>query len=104
MYYTYMLRCQGPSGSVSLYTGHSNSVERRFDEHTSGKGARFTKHKDVELVFFQSFTTRKAAMQRELELKRMEKNGKEALIDDVLVNELFKARLAGLVRGEDHVM
>lgn len=38
-WYVYMLRC----GDDSLYTGSTTDVQRRFQEHRSGTGARYTR-------------------------------------------------------------
>ncbi|MBQ3573901.1 MAG: GIY-YIG nuclease family protein, partial [Clostridia bacterium] len=38
MYYVYMMRCS----DNSLYTGITTDLERRFEEHKSKKGAKYT--------------------------------------------------------------
>lgn len=39
MYYVYMLRCRGDV----YYTGLAADVQRRFETHLAGKGAKFTR-------------------------------------------------------------
>ena len=39
MYYTYMIRCK----DNSIYTGMTNNLERRLNEHLLNKGAKYTK-------------------------------------------------------------
>lgn len=38
-HYVYMLECKGDR----IYTGYATDVEKRFEAHRQGKGARFTK-------------------------------------------------------------
>ena len=48
MYYTYMLRCS----DNSIYTGMTNNLENRINEHLSKskKGAKYTKsHNAIKL-------------------------------------------------------
>ncbi|MDU2993905.1 MAG: GIY-YIG nuclease family protein, partial [Clostridium sp.] len=39
MNYVYILKC----GDDSLYTGWTNNLEKRFKDHCSGRGAKYTK-------------------------------------------------------------
>ena len=39
MNYTYILRC----GDGSLYTGWTNNLEKRLEEHNQGRGAKYTR-------------------------------------------------------------
>jgi putative endonuclease len=41
-----MIRCE----DGSFYTGYSTNPERRFKEHVSGKGAKYTVAKDSPLL------------------------------------------------------
>lgn len=78
MYYFYILRC----ADNSLYTGITTDLDRRVEEHnTSRKGAKYTRQKrPVELVYFEKFAGRSAAMKREWEVKQLSKKEKELLI------------------------
>ncbi|MHA1793264.1 MAG: GIY-YIG nuclease family protein [Promethearchaeota archaeon] len=86
-FYVYMIECTDKTGKKTLYTGYTSSLERRLDEHKSGRGARYTRSKTLRLVFFQRFSSRKLAMRRELEIKSMSRAKKLALINDILYNE-----------------
>ncbi|NMC07334.1 MAG: GIY-YIG nuclease family protein [Candidatus Lokiarchaeota archaeon] len=88
MYYTYMIACTGRDGRRSLYTGYTNSLNRRFSEHVSSRGAKYTRGKSLQLVFFQTFGTRIDAMRREREIKSYPRQKKLALVQNGLVNEL----------------
>ncbi|MHA1699997.1 MAG: GIY-YIG nuclease family protein [Promethearchaeota archaeon] len=87
MYYVYMLKCTDKYGNVKFYTGYTNSLNRRLAEHGSNAGARFTRGKILELVFYQTFRSRGDAMRRELEIKHLSRKKKEELIEDIFVNE-----------------
>lgn len=75
--YTYMVRCR----DGSLYTGWTNRLEERIKAHNEGRGAKYTRGRGpVELVYYESFDTKKEAMSREAGIKKMKKREKEALI------------------------
>ena len=77
MNYTYILRCR----DGSLYTGWTNNLEKRLNCHNAGKGAKYTKARlPVELAYFETFQTKKEAMQREWEIKKMTRKEKIELI------------------------
>ena len=87
MYYVYILECTGKRGRKTFYTGYTNSLERRVTEHEEGSGARYTKNKDLQLVFYQTLETQKEAMRREIEIKKLSRKKKEEIIKDIYVNE-----------------
>lgn len=77
MYYIYILLCSGGT----YYTGSTNNVEKRFKDHLSGKGARYTKsHKPEKIAYKEEFATKSEALKREAEIKGWSKAKKEALV------------------------
>ena len=81
VYYVYILETIAKNGKKSYYTGYSNNLYRRWKEHRHGRGARYTRGKQkVELKYFESYTDRKVAMRRELEIKSFSKQEKLELI------------------------
>ncbi|MGB8644075.1 MAG: GIY-YIG nuclease family protein [Anaerolineae bacterium] len=77
MPFVYILRC----ADDTLYTGYTVDLERRVKQHQSGHGGRYTRtHRPVELVYSERRRTRRRAMQRELEIKRLPRAKKLALI------------------------
>ncbi len=77
MWYVYILRCR----DRSLYTGVTNDLPKRIQNHSSGKGARYTRsHTPVKLVYKERCTGRSQALKRENQIKRLSKNQKEALV------------------------
>ena len=77
--FVYILRC----ADGTLYTGYTIDLERRIQQHQSGRGARYTRTRiPVELVYSKSFRTRRAAMQREVEIKRYSRPRKMKLVQE----------------------
>jgi len=68
-------------GKKAYYTGYTNDLYRRWKEHRKGTGAKFCRGRHVELKFFETYTERKTAMKRELEIKSYTKQKKINLID-----------------------
>ena len=76
--YTYILKC----GDGSLYTGWSNDIAARLEQHRRGKGAKYTKsRRPVTLVYQESFDTKEEAMRREYAIKRFSRKKKMELIE-----------------------
>ncbi len=77
------------SSSGKLYTGISNDVERRFEEHASGRrGARFFRTTEpVAVVYREICADRSAASQREYQIKQMSRQQKLAMIEKTSVNQ-----------------
>ena len=67
-----MLKCYNKQRSYKIYTGYTNSLERRLEAHRSGKGAKFTRmyHHKIELVYWEEFTSKRKALKREYFIKR----------------------------------
>ena len=77
-WYVYILECN----DNSLYTGITNNLDKRITAHNSGKGAKYTKTRaPVRLVYKESYKTRKESLKREIEIKRLKRIEKLALIN-----------------------
>ncbi len=75
--FVYLLRC----ADGTLYAGWTLDVDRRVLAHQAGRGARYTRtRRPVELVYHERCSSRRAAMRREVEIKRMSRACKLALI------------------------
>ena len=73
----YILRC----GVGSLYTGITTDLDRRLDEHRSGKGAKYTRGRGpLEMVYSEECGDHSDALKRELEIKALSKAEKLKLI------------------------
>jgi len=76
----------------SLYTGISNDVERRFQEHASQRGARYFRGREPQqLVYLESGHDRSSASRREAAIKKLRRGEKERLITSTQ-NETKKSR------------
>lgn len=66
MWFVYILLCK----DNSLYTGSTNDVQKRFENHKSGKGGKYTRsHKPLKLVYREEFNSKSEALKREIEIK-----------------------------------
>ena len=64
-----------------MYTGITTDIQRRFKEHSLGKGGAYTRAKKVRRVLYtEQFGTRSDALKREAEIKGLRRNKKLALI------------------------
>ena len=76
MHYTYMLICK----DKTYYIGYTNDLEKRIKAHNEGKGAKYTKGRGpVELVYYEEYEDKTAAMRREWEMKQLTRTQKEIL-------------------------
>lgn len=75
--YTYMVRC----ADGSLYIGWTNHIEKRMQDHNSGRGAKYTRGRGpVELVYLEISDSKQEAMRKEAYYKRLTRRQKEAMI------------------------
>ncbi|MBU0670636.1 MAG: GIY-YIG nuclease family protein [Patescibacteria group bacterium] len=78
MYTVYILLC----GDNSLYTGIAKNVEKRFQEHKSGKGSKYTRAKKaVKIVYTKRCKNKGYALKHEAEIKRLSRKEKDILIN-----------------------
>lgn len=79
-WHLYLLRCS----DGSLYAGITTDVARRFREHASGKGAKYTRSHPPEcVVATRAYPDRASASRAEHALKRVPRARKLAWLDDV---------------------
>lgn len=77
MNYTYIVKCS----DGTFYTGWTNDLTRRMEEHNQGRGAKYTKaRRPVTLIYYETFETKEEAMKREYAIKRLSRKEKEELI------------------------
>ena len=73
----YILRC----ADDTLYTGITNDLIRRCDQHNAGTASRYTRSRlPVVLVYQETQATRSLALKRELAIKALSRKQKELLI------------------------
>ncbi|SHK84974.1 GIY-YIG nuclease family protein [Fibrobacter sp. UWEL] len=83
-----MLRCSGGR----IYTGYAVDVQARYQQHCTGKGARFTKAFPPECILKTfELESKELALRLEARIKKLDKPQKERLTagDEVLEQSLF---------------
>lgn len=72
-YYTYVILTK----DNTLYCGYTDDVEKRFEAHKAGKGAKYTRsHKPNKIVYTACFDTKEEAMAAEREFKALSRKQK----------------------------
>lgn len=96
LYYVYIVEC----ADSLLYTGITNDISRRLEEHNEGlnKNSFTFKRRPVKLIFHQDFNDVNQAIFFEKKLKRWSAQKKRALTND---DELLLKLLAEC-RNESH--
>lgn len=75
--YVYILEC----GDGSYYTGSTNNLELRLEQHQNGEGANHTKkHLPVRLIYYEEYTRIDTAFYREKQVQGWSRKKKEALV------------------------
>jgi len=76
-WFCYLLQC----ADGTLYTGITNDLDRRLAAHNAGKASKYTRGRlPVALLYTEPHPDRAAASRREIEIKRLPRTQKLALI------------------------
>ncbi len=76
----YMLQC----ADGTLYCGITTDIEKRLHAHNEGTGAKYTRaRRPVALVFHEYCADRSSALRREMEIKKLTRAEKLALIGSI---------------------
>jgi putative endonuclease len=79
MYHVYILASRRYG---TLYIGVTNSLQKRLEEHRTGKGSSFVKQYGVyRLVYVETYDRVEDAIAREKQLKRWKRDWKIELIE-----------------------
>jgi len=82
-WFVYIVEC----ADRTLYTGITNDLERRVDEHNTGRGARYTRGRGpVALRYHELQLDRSRAATRECEIKALSRHEKLKLIAMAEIN------------------
>ena len=77
IWYLYIVQCS----DGSLYTGITDDVHRRIEQHNSGKGAKYTRGRGPVILRYQEVCgSHGDALRREIQIKRLSKQEKLDLI------------------------
>lgn len=80
-YYIYVLLTE----NNTYYCGYTDDVEKRFEKHKQGTGAKYTRaFKPVKIVYTEKFNTKSEAMKAEKKFKKLSRNNKEEIINGYL--------------------
>jgi len=72
-FYVYILLTE----NNTLYCGYTDDVERRFELHRSGKGAKYTRaNKPVKIVYSHEFNNKIDAQHEERRIKKLPRKDK----------------------------
>lgn len=78
-YYTYVILTK----DNTLYCGYTDDVEKRFEAHKAGKGAKYTRsHKPDKIVYTACFDTKEEAMAAEREFKALSREKKLEFLEN----------------------
>ena len=79
-WFVYIVRC----ADDSLYTGIAKDVDRRLEQHNAATASRYTRSRlPVTLEYQEEQPSQSIALKRELAIKAMSRQKKEALIQSV---------------------
>ncbi len=77
-HFVYILKC----ADGTYYTGWTTDPAHRLETHNSGKGAKYTRsRRPVEMVHLEEYSTKSEALRREIAIKRLSRDEKQALIE-----------------------
>jgi len=86
-FFVYAIRCDDDS----IYIGHTDNLQRRWNEHCAGQGADWTKsRRPSRIVHYEEYASREEAVAREKELKTT--SGRRWLKEEIAAG---RARQAG---------
>ena len=75
--WAYILKCS----DGSYYTGSTNNLESRLEQHNKGEGANYTKNRlPVKLIYSEEYSRIDKAFYREKQIQGWSRKKKEALI------------------------
>ena len=82
-YYVYIILTK----NNTLYCGYTDDVQKRFEAHLSGKGAKYTRANKPEKIVYQAcFDSKSEAQREECRIKAMTKKQKEEFIETSHLN------------------
>ena len=61
------------NGKPVTYVGWTNNLKKRLILHNSGKGAKFTRGRKWNVIYYEIFKSKELAMKREYYIKKNKK-------------------------------
>ena len=81
MYFVYLITSKIKNRTIS-YVGYTNNINKRIKDHNNSKGAKFTKGKKWNLIYYKKYLSKSKAMSEEYKLKKnkiLRRNIKEGI-------------------------
>lgn len=94
----YIVQCR----DGSLYTGITNDLERRLEQHNSGRASRYTRARlPVELLHAEACRNKSSALKMELRIKALTRQEKEEYIARKSRKKPRRGQRPGAVSGRE---
>ena len=75
-FYTYLILTE----NNTYYCGYTNNMEKRYEKHKNGKGAKYTRaNKPIKLAYLAEYKTKSEALKEEYRIKHLSRQDKELL-------------------------
>ena len=58
---------------LTTYVGYTQNLKKRIDLHNNSKGAKFTRGRNLKLIYCEEYPTKKEAILRECYIKKNKK-------------------------------
>ncbi len=82
-YYVYIILTK----DKQLYCGFTDDVEKRFQAHLDGKGAKYTRaHKPDRIIYTACFDTKPEAMKEKYRIKQLSRVKKVEFLKELNIN------------------
>ena len=80
-YYVYLIVSKLKKNKKISYVGYTNNLQKRLNLHNTGKGAKFTRGKKWNLIYYEKYSTKSLAMKNEFILKKNYKLRKKIILN-----------------------
>ena len=71
-YYVYVLKNTSTS-TLTPYVGYTQNLKKRLKLHNNGLGAKFTRGRNWEIMYYEKYPTKGEAISREYYIKKNRK-------------------------------
>ena len=78
-YFVYLIVTNLKNNKKISYVGYTNNLKKRIKLHNDGKGAKFTRGKKWQLVYYEKYDSKSLAMKNEYKLKKNYKLRKQII-------------------------
>ena len=82
-YFVYLIISNLKNNKKISYVGYTNDLKKRIKLHNTGKGAKFTRGKKWNLVYYKKYDSKSTAMKEEFRLKKNYKLRKKIVLKKI---------------------